>query len=286
VESVNNNGTVNVVEANWAGSGIVGRRTVDTSKIAGYYIPDQKPNGNIAYSTGKEPITLASADTINLGSSLAQKNNNPGNLRFAGQEGASQGSGGFARFDTPEAGYNALQKQIDLDKSRDLTVQEFVSKYAPPSENNTGQYIQQFNDNLGTDNGTKLSQLDTKEVARFMAMKESSTQIGEKIASSNIKLNTKEESVVKAVASGKMTTEEAKDTITTAFKEKVSNDPATTATVEKLALVPPVVPYSNIGYIPPEKMYDTFSIYGFIASLKLLQQQPSYFKTPDLTQII
>jgi hypothetical protein len=228
----------------------------------------------------------ASTESINLGSNLAQKNNNPGNLRFAGQDGASQGSGGFARFDTPEAGYSALQKQIDLDKSRDLTVQEFVSKYAPPSENNTGQYIQQFNDNLGTDNSTKLSKLDTKDVAKFMAMKESSTQIGEKIASSNIKLNTKEESVVQAVASGSMTTEEAKDTITTAFKEKVSSDPATTATVEKLALVPPVVPYSNIGYIPPEKMYDTFSIYGLIASLKLLQQQPSYFKTPDLTNII
>ena len=131
-----------------------------------------------------------------------------------------------------------------------------------------------------------MADLDTKKVAEFMAMKESSTTIGNKIASSNIKLNTKEESVVQAVASGQMTTEEAKDTITTAFKEKVSNDPKTTATVEKLALVPPVVPYSNIGYVPPEKMYDVFSTYGLIAALKLLQQQPNYYMTPDLTKLI
>lgn len=49
---------------------------------------------------------------------LAGKNNNPGNLRYVGQKGATQGAGGFARFATPEAGWQALLNQIDLDKSR------------------------------------------------------------------------------------------------------------------------------------------------------------------------
>ena len=75
-----------------------------------------------AGETSKNLIALTSSPQINLGSSLAQKNNNPGNLRFAGQEGASEGAGGFARFETPEAGYKALQRQIELDKVRGMTV--------------------------------------------------------------------------------------------------------------------------------------------------------------------
>jgi len=206
--------------------------------------------------------------------SLAWRNNNPGNLRFAGQTGASEGEGRFAKFETPQEGYKALQKQIEIDKERDMTVREFVSKYAPPSENNTTLYIQQFNDNLGSNENTHLKDLDTKKVAKFMAMKESSTKIGEQIASNPPRLNTKENSVLQEVASGKKTATEAKIEITQAFEKNVSKgDENVSQTAQKIALMPPVIPYSNIGYIPPEKMYDVFSTYGLIAALKMLQNR-------------
>lgn len=70
------------------------------------------------------------------------RNNNPGNLRFVGQEGASQGEGGFAKFDTPAAGMEAMRRQIELDtQKRGLNLTQFLNKYAPPSENKTTNYI-------------------------------------------------------------------------------------------------------------------------------------------------
>jgi hypothetical protein len=52
--------------------------------------------------------------------SLAFKNNNPGNLRFANQKNAIQGHGGFAKFRTVEDGFQGLIRQIVLDQTRDL----------------------------------------------------------------------------------------------------------------------------------------------------------------------
>ena len=68
---------------------------------------------------------------------LAALNNNPGNLRFAHQTGALQGVGGFARFETPEAGYRAMADQVRLDAGRGYTLEQYITKYAPPSENDT-----------------------------------------------------------------------------------------------------------------------------------------------------
>lgn len=118
--------------------------------------------------------TGAGSFTIDIpGGSLADRNNNPGNLRYVGQEGATLGAGGFAKFATAEDGYNALVSQIQLDGSRGLTVTQFINKYAPPSENNTSQYIQQFTQALGISQNTKISDLSAQDVADFMIKKES-----------------------------------------------------------------------------------------------------------------
>ena len=109
---------------------------------------------------------------------LAAKNNNPGNLKFAGQKGAVEGEGGFAKFESPQAGYDALKRQIELDKSRNLTLEQFINKFAPPSENDTSLYIKQATDNLNVPRDTVLNNISTESLAKFMAMKESSTKIG------------------------------------------------------------------------------------------------------------
>ena len=75
---------------------------------------------------------------------LADRNNNPGNLRFAGQKGAILGDKGFARFPTPQDGFNALKRQILLDAKRGLLAGQFIHKYAPPNENNTNGYLRFF----------------------------------------------------------------------------------------------------------------------------------------------
>lgn len=73
--------------------------------------------------------------------SLAQRQNNPGNLRYVGQAGAVRGSNGFAKFPNPNAGFAALQNQIKLDASRGLSLGQFIYKYAPPSQNNSAAYL-------------------------------------------------------------------------------------------------------------------------------------------------
>lgn len=85
---------------------------------------------------------IAQIEGFNKRGTLAQRNNNPGNLRYVGQKGAVKGDKGFAKFKTPDAGWQALQQQIALDASRGHTLQSFVYKYAPPSENNSAIYLQ------------------------------------------------------------------------------------------------------------------------------------------------
>lgn len=110
-------------------------------------------------------------------SRLAFVNNNPANLRFAGQAGASQGEGGFARFETPEAGLKALQNQIKLDASRGLTLAQFINKFAPPSENDTQTYIRQVQQMTGANPNQKVSEIDLNLLTKAIAKKESSTNI-------------------------------------------------------------------------------------------------------------
>ncbi len=106
---------------------------------------------------------------------LAYANNNPGNLRFAGQDGASEGKGGFASFSSPQEGFNALQNQIKLDAGRGLSLADFISKFAPPSENDTQNYIQQIASATSTNPTTPISQIPVDVLAKAIAHKESGT---------------------------------------------------------------------------------------------------------------
>ncbi len=130
---------------------------------------------------------------------LADKNNNPGNLKFVGQAGAAMGEGGFAKFNTPEDGWQALQNQIRLDQSRGLTLAQFVTKYAPPTENDTNLYIQQMSQWLGVDPNVALSALDYEQVAEMVARKESGTQLVRTTAGADI------EAMAKKYKSGELT---------------------------------------------------------------------------------
>lgn len=70
------------------------------------------------------------------------RNNNPGNLNFAGQAGASR-AGRFAAFGSMAEGIAALDDQLQRYGSRgNDTVRGIVSTWAPPSDHNdTGAYI-------------------------------------------------------------------------------------------------------------------------------------------------
>jgi len=89
------------------------------------------------------------------------RNNNPGNLNYAGQEGAKKegGSNGrFAVFKTMQDGIIALAKQLQIYASRGIdSISAIISKYAPPGENNTKAYIDAIAKKLGIGANTKLN---------------------------------------------------------------------------------------------------------------------------------
>lgn len=99
------------------------------------------------------------------------RNNNPGNIQkgvgFAGEVEGNDPR--FATFATPEDGIRATarnlltyQRQHGLD-----TVQDIVNRWAPPSENDTGAYVQQVARALGVDAGERLDLNDPSTLERL-----------------------------------------------------------------------------------------------------------------------
>lgn len=109
------------------------------------------------------------------------RNNNPGNLGYAGQRGASRenGSGRFAAFNTPEEGLGALSNQLDLHYSgkslkakeagRPLrSVQDIINAWAPPNENDTKKYIADVAKQLGVSPTANLNLKDERTKTALM----------------------------------------------------------------------------------------------------------------------
>lgn len=91
--------------------------------------------------------------------------NNPGNIRNTGiqWQGADlDNSGDFVKFDTPEDGLRAmmlnLQNQQKLHGATNLN--DIVSRYAPPSENDTDGYIKFVSDKTGIDPAQPIDMTD------------------------------------------------------------------------------------------------------------------------------
>ena len=135
-----------------------------------------------ATPTLKQTTYKAPDAVIPKTSRIAFVHNNPGNLKFMGQPGATKGEpagdgGYFAKFQTTKDGLMALRRQIQLDISRGHTVESFISKYAPPNSNDTEKYIKSALNTFGVTRNTKISDVPTDELLKFLANYESSTKV-------------------------------------------------------------------------------------------------------------
>jgi len=107
--------------------------------------------------TKKKKIPDPTPTVSNKDQPLAVRNNNPGNLKFVGQQNAVKGEKDFAKFATPEEGMLAMRKQIILDtQTRGKTLSEFINKYAPPSENETDKYLKTVSNTIGVQPNQKV----------------------------------------------------------------------------------------------------------------------------------
>lgn len=106
------------------------------------------------------------------------RNNNPGNIEFAGQDGATS-DGRFAQFRTPFEGLRALSRQLlryydGKTTGKPLqTVSDIVSTWAPPSkdgkvENDTLAYIAHISQMLGVSPDAQINLRDPNVMATIM----------------------------------------------------------------------------------------------------------------------
>ena len=116
---------------------------------------------------GAEPEQYAQA------TKRGERNNNPGNLNFAGQAGASleRPGGRFARFETAFDGLRALARQLMLYAGRGInSVEKIISTWAPASDNNnTTAYIRAVSQRLGVDPRAALNMRDPQTMSALMS---------------------------------------------------------------------------------------------------------------------
>lgn len=116
---------------------------------------------------GAEPEQYAQA------TKRGERNNNPGNLNFAGQAGASleRPGGRFARFETAFDGLRALARQLMLYAGRGInSVEKIISTWAPASDNNnTTAYIRAVSQRLGVDPRAALNMSEPQTMSALMS---------------------------------------------------------------------------------------------------------------------
>jgi len=95
------------------------------------------------------------------------RNNNPGNIEygdFAIRRGAIGSDGRFAIFPNFETGEKAQESLLFEGKGyQGMTIAQAISRYAPPSENNTQAYINSVASAIGVSPNTLLSQLSSEQ---------------------------------------------------------------------------------------------------------------------------
>jgi hypothetical protein len=97
--------------------------------------------------------------------SIPSVRNNPGDLRFAHQVGATLPPGQpvnpppIALFPSKSRGVAALFRQLWLQVSEGETVRQIIAQWAPPNENNTGAYLQDVLNWTGLPPDTPVLQL-------------------------------------------------------------------------------------------------------------------------------
>ena len=97
---------------------------------------------------------VATAEGWFVKGSRPHRNNNPGNLTASFLTRPKDPV--FVKFRSPEEGIAALYHQIAKDVTRGLTLRQFVTKYAPPSENDTARYVRETARRTGLDPDTPL----------------------------------------------------------------------------------------------------------------------------------
>lgn len=137
----------------------------------------QGQSNGVVYGNNIQPdIPGAEPSPGGQGEPRGIRNNNPGNIDFRGQSGATleKPGGRFARFETAYDGLKALSRQLmryfeGKTTGKPLqTLNDIISTWAPGNENNTGAYIANLSKMMGVAPDAILNLKDPQVMTSLM----------------------------------------------------------------------------------------------------------------------
>ncbi|HDL7402764.1 TPA: hypothetical protein PXN31_003335 [Yersinia enterocolitica] len=164
-----------------SGSSILNAKPVTNSQTGQTYTPGGEDDPHVwgwlkgvkrFFSTGDvKPIDSAPADVTAKGRTIADRFNNPGNLRWADGYGThNTKSGKFAVFPTLDEGVLAATKQLQIYGSKGINnVKDIVNKWAPSNENDTAAYIRHVVKSTKFSENEKLNLNDPAVLAKLIS---------------------------------------------------------------------------------------------------------------------
>jgi hypothetical protein len=84
---------------------------------------------------------IANEEGFNVPDSLPQRDNNPGDLRHSPHSFHVGDPNAIGQIPTVAEGWEDLERQLQLYAERRLTVEQAIYEFAPPSENNSAEYL-------------------------------------------------------------------------------------------------------------------------------------------------
>ncbi|ELK0740046.1 hypothetical protein FML24_04155 [Klebsiella oxytoca] len=134
------------------------------------------------------PVFSEPADISDKSRTIADRFNNPGNLRSAyGYDTHNTKSGKFAVFPTLDEGVLAATKQLQIYGARGInTIDEISRRWAPSKENNTQEYIRHVVRTSGFNEHQQLNLNDPKVLAKLISAMASKEGAGNRVTESAV----------------------------------------------------------------------------------------------------